>query len=254
MKVARFQIKDGVQLYGTVEGRELMVIDGLYSANPSGESYLLEDVKLLPPTTPSKIVCIGLNYIDHAHELGMAIPEEPIIFIKPATAAIGPEDEIVYPKAVKHLDYEAELGVVISRRCKDVRSEDAEDVIAGYTAFNDVTARDLQKKDGQWTRSKSFDTFAPMGPWIATKDEIGDPHRLNIELRLNGDVKQRSNTRNLIFKIPDLIEFISNIMTLESGDVIATGTPPGVGPMEVGDSVEVEIEGIGILRNHVISS
>lgn len=254
MKVARFQIEDGVQLYGTVEGGELMVVDGSYSANPTGESYLLEDVKLLPPITPSKIVCIGLNYIDHAHELGMAIPEEPIIFIKPTTAAIGPEDEIVYPKAVKHLDYEAELGVVISKRCKDVRSEDAEDVIAGYTAFNDVTARDLQKKDGQWTRSKSFDTFAPMGPWIATKDEIGDPHRLNIGLRLNGDVKQRSNTRNLIFKIPDLIEFISNIMTLESGDVIATGTPPGVGPMEVGDSVEVEIEGIGILRNHVISS
>ncbi len=150
------------------------------------------------------------------------------------------------------VDHEAELAVVISKKCRDVKAEEAYGFIAGYTAFNDVTARDLQRKDGQWTRAKSFDTFAPIGPWITTKDEIPDPHSLDIELRLNGEIRQNSNTKNLIFKIPKLIEFISEIMTLNKGDVIATGTPHGVGQVKPGDSLEVKIEKIGTLKNQII--
>jgi 2-keto-4-pentenoate hydratase/2-oxohepta-3-ene-1,7-dioic acid hydratase in catechol pathway len=194
---------------------------------------------------------VGLNYIDHAKELNMDIPSEPIIFLKPPTAVISHGDAIVYPATSTQVDYEAELAVVIGKRCRHVPKEDAYDYILGYSCFNDVTARDLQRKDGQWTRAKSFDTFAPYGPWIVTKDEVPDPGDLDITLRLNGKVKQDSNTRNLIFDIPTLVEFISGIMTLEEGDVIATGTPPGVGPMERGDSVEVEIEKIGVLENRV---
>ncbi|MFQ5976117.1 MAG: fumarylacetoacetate hydrolase family protein, partial [Candidatus Hydrothermarchaeales archaeon] len=175
-----------------------------------------------------------------------------IIFLKPPTAVIGPEEKIIYPKMSNQVDYEAELAVVISKKCNGVKAEEAYDYIAGYTAFNDVTARDLQRKDGQWTRAKSFDTFAPMGPWIVTKDEIKDPHNLDIELRLNGELKQNSNTKNLIFKIPKLLEFISEIMTLNEGDVIATGTPPGVGQVKPGDTVAVKIEKIGTLKTHVV--
>jgi 2-keto-4-pentenoate hydratase/2-oxohepta-3-ene-1,7-dioic acid hydratase in catechol pathway len=210
-------------------------------------------VKLKAPTKPSKVICIGLNYIDHAEELGMAIPEEPIIFLKPPTTIIGHEEGIAYPRQSKQVDYEAELGVVIAERCKNISEKNANDVIAGYTIFNDVTARDLQRKDGQWTRAKSFDTFAPIGPWIVTKDEIANPHNLNIQLRLNGEIKQDSNTKNLIFNVPSLVEFISEIMTLNPGDIIATGTPPGVGAVKVGDIIEIEIEKIGVLRNYVIA-
>ncbi|WP_457549885.1 fumarylacetoacetate hydrolase family protein [Archaeoglobus sp.] len=221
--------------YFEVDGGKV-VIDG----------YEIEDYRFLPPVKPTKIVCVGLNYIDHAEELNMEIPEEPIIFLKPPSAVIGHEDLIVLPKISKRVDYEGEIAVVIGRRCKNVKKDDALDYVLGYTCFNDVTARDLQSKDGQWTRAKSFDTFAPIGPYIVTKML----EKLKIETRLNGRVVQKSDTSNLIFDIPTLIELVSNVMTLEKGDVIATGTPAGVGMLKSGDVVEVEVNGI-TLRNYV---
>lgn len=207
----------------------------------------MEDVELLAPCCPSKIVCVGLNYVEHAKELKMKLPEEPVLFLKPPSAVIGPGTEIVVPKSSDRVDYEGELGVVIGKRCKAIAADEAKKHILGYTCFNDVTARDLQQKDGQWTRAKSFDTFAPFGPWIACID----PSDADIKTRVNGQIRQSSNTADLIFGVPSLIEFISNVMTLEPGDVIATGTPPGVGRLEKGDVVEVEIEGIGVLKNRV---
>jgi 2-keto-4-pentenoate hydratase/2-oxohepta-3-ene-1,7-dioic acid hydratase in catechol pathway len=178
----------------------------------------------------------------------MEIPDEPIIFIKPPTSVIGHLDKIIYPDCSNQVDYEAELGIIISKETRNVKEQNAEDFIGGYTILNDVTARDLQRKDIQWTRAKSFDTFCPIGPRIET--EL-DPMNQNISLKLNGEIKQNSNTENMIFDVYELVEFISNIMTLNPGDVIATGTPPGVGPMNVGDTVEVELGGIGVLKNYV---
>jgi len=252
MKIVRFKIEDERSCYGTISGDEIKVINSLNNLKTTGETYQLNEGQLLAPTNPSKIICVGLNYIDHARELKLSLPEEPLIFLKPSTAVIGPNAKIQYPKMSNHVDYEAELAVVISKKCQDVKAEEAHDFIVGYTAFNDVTARDLQRKDSQWTRAKSFDTFAPIGPWITTKDEIPDPHSLDIELRLNGEIRQNSNTKNLIFKIPKLIEFISEIMTLNIGDVIATGTPPGVGQVMPGDFLEVKIEKIGTLKNQIV--
>jgi 2-keto-4-pentenoate hydratase/2-oxohepta-3-ene-1,7-dioic acid hydratase in catechol pathway len=209
-------------------------------------TYNIEDVNVGMPISPSKIVCVGLNYIDHAKELEMEIPEEPIIFIKPSTTTIGHCDNIIYPNSSSQVDYEAELGIVISKEAHRVSAEDASDHIGGYTVINDVTARDLQRKDVQWTRAKSFDTFAPIGPCIET--EL-DPMNQNISLRLNSKLKQNSNTKNMIFDVYELVEFISDVMTLKAGDMISTGTPPGVGPMNVGETVEVEVEGIGVLKN-----
>jgi 2-keto-4-pentenoate hydratase/2-oxohepta-3-ene-1,7-dioic acid hydratase in catechol pathway len=209
-------------------------------------NHNLKDVNLNVPILPSKIVCVGLNYTDHANELGMELPEEPIIFIKPSTAVIGHHDNIIYPKYSVQVDYEVELGIVISNEAHLVKSEDAPEYIAGYTVINDVTARDIQKKDIQWTRAKSFDTFAPIGPCIETDL---DPMNQNISLRLNSELKQNSNTKNMIFDVCELVEFITNIMTLKTGDIISTGTPPGVGPMNIGDVVKAEVEGIGVLEN-----
>ena len=213
----------------------------------SGDVIALDDVELLAPCNPSKIVCVGLNYAEHANELKMKLPDEPILFLKPHSAIIGPGEEIVVPESSKRIDYEGELGVVIGKRCKYITADDAKKYILGYTCFNDVTARDLQQKDGQWTRAKSFDTFAPFGPWIATID----PSDADIQTRVNGAIKQKSNTSDLIFSVPKLMEFISKVMTLEPGDIIATGTPPGVGRLDKGDVVEVEIKGIGVLKNRV---
>ncbi len=212
------------------------------------EGLRFENVRFLPPVKPEKIICIGLNYTDHAKELNMELPEEPIIFLKPPSAVIGHEDFIELPRQSKRVDYEGELAVVMAKRCKNVSREDALEYILGYTCFNDVTARDLQKKDGQWTRAKSFDTFAPIGPYVAC---FKDASNLRIQTRVNGKVVQSSTTSNLIFNIPTLIEFVSSIMTLKRGDVIATGTPAGVGELKHGDIVEVEIENIGTLRNYV---
>jgi len=205
--------------------------------------------RLLAPTSASKIVAVGLNYRDHAEELGLELPKEPILFMKPATSLIGPLDDIIYPSQSRRVDYEAELAIVMAKTCRDVKATDAAEVILGYTCLNDVTARDLQVSDGQWTRAKSFDTFAPVGPWIET--DIADPHSLAITAHLNGERRQSSNTKNLIFTVDELIEFISGIMTLNKGDVIATGTPAGIGPMNSGDEIRIEIEGIGVLKNQV---
>jgi 2-keto-4-pentenoate hydratase/2-oxohepta-3-ene-1,7-dioic acid hydratase in catechol pathway len=210
-----------------------------------GHKYYLGEVELLAPTEPSKVICIGLNYTEHARELKMAIPDEPIIFLKPPSSVIGPEEDITLPPSSDRVDFEGELAVVIGKRCKNISANEAERYILGYTCFNDVTARDLQQKDGQWTRAKSFDTFAPIGPYIAQID----PFNVDITTRVNGVIRQSSNTSDLIFNVPTLVEFISHIMTLTPGDVIATGTPPGVGALKEGDLVEVGIEGIGVLKN-----
>ena len=211
-----------------------------------------------PVPRPNKIICIGLNYKNHAEESGMPIPKSPIIFSKFATCIIGANEAIKLPKGSAQVDYEAELAFVIGKKAKNVSVENAMEYVFGYTNFNDVSARDFQFADGQWTRGKSCDTFAPIGEFVATKDEIKNPHDLRIRFRLNGETLQDSNTRELIFKIPEIIEFLSASITLEPGDIIATGTPPGVGfarkpPifLKDGDTAEVEIEGLGILSNPV---
>jgi 2-keto-4-pentenoate hydratase/2-oxohepta-3-ene-1,7-dioic acid hydratase in catechol pathway len=212
-------------------------------------SVELEDIRLLPPAGDSaKIVLAGLNYRRHAAELAMAVPKEPVIFMKPATSLVAHEGNIVYPKGVTRLDYEAELAVVIGKKARFVSESSARQYILGYTCLNDVTARDLQKKDGQWTRAKSFDSFCPLGPWIETKAPARDAA---IKLLLNGKERQGSTIADFIFTVARLVSFISSVMTLLPGDVVSTGTPPGVGAMVPGDSVAVDIEGVGFLRNTV---
>lgn len=221
-----------------------------------------EDLILLAPVSrPGKLICVGLNYRDHAVESNMPIPTSPVIFSKFVTSVVGSHEQVVLPMASAKVDYEAELAVVIGRRAKNVSKEQALDYVFGYTNMNDVSARDFQFSDGQWQRGKSCDTFAPLGEYIATTEEIPDPHQLSIKLRLNAQTLQDSNTNQLIFGVPELIEFLSQTITLEPGDVIATGTPPGVdfarNPpvfLKPGDVMEVEIEGLGVLTNHVVSS
>lgn len=243
--IGRFRSGDNV-FYGEIEDGRVYPNGGV-----SAGAFELSELRVLPPSFPSKIVCVGLNYKDHVEELSMEVPETPVLFLKPPSAVIGHGDKIIYPASSSRVEYEAELAVVIGKRCKNISAEKAEDVIAGYTCFNDVTARDLQQKDGQWTRAKSFDTFAAFGPYIVSTEEI-DITDAKIACRVNGETKQESSTSNLIFDIPYLIEFITEIMTLEVGDVITTGTPPGVGELHRGDTVEVEIQGIGKLRNEVV--
>lgn len=249
MKYLRFLHNNEIK-YGILEKDDMILeFEGDYNSYPGRHKHPFSQAKLLLPCLPSKIVAVGLNYSDHARELNMPVPEEPILFIKPSTSAIGPGEKIVYPKMCAQLDYEAEVAVVIKKICRQIAPEQASEYILGFTCFNDITARDLQKKDGQWTRAKSFDTFSPLGPFIVTGLNPAD---LMIELRLNGQVKQSSSTKNLIFPIPQLVSFISRVMTLLPGDVITTGTPPGVGPMNIGDTVEVVITGIGTLKNTVV--
>jgi 2-keto-4-pentenoate hydratase/2-oxohepta-3-ene-1,7-dioic acid hydratase in catechol pathway len=195
-------------------------------------------------------VCIGKNYADHAAEMDSEVPSEPIIFMKPNTSVIGPSETIVWPRMSQRVDYEAELAIVISRICKEVPAEKAKDVIYGYTLANDVTARDLQKIDGQWTRAKGFDTFCPLGPWIETEFA---PDTQKITATLNGEIKQSSVLSEMIFKVPQIIEFVTNVMTLLPGDVILTGTPAGIGPMPAGSSISISIDGLGTLTNKVSS-
>jgi 2-keto-4-pentenoate hydratase/2-oxohepta-3-ene-1,7-dioic acid hydratase in catechol pathway len=214
-----------------------------------GSVYKLEEVRLLAPCYPSKIVALGLNYRSHAEETKMPIPPVPLIFLKPSTAVVGPDDRIVLPRNWKRVDYEGELGVVIGKRAKDVPKQRARDYILGYTCFNDVSERVNQRDDGQWTRAKGYDTFAPMGPWIET--EVA-PDDLRLETYLNGEMRQSARTGDLIYGVDELVSFISGVMTLLPGDVIATGTPAGIGKMKPGDVVEVRIEGIGTLRNLVV--
>ena len=249
MKFGQFKKEDKI-FYGTVEGDYVREITGDIFGQYTilSKKVSLKEVETLAPCMPSKIIAVGLNYRLHAEEVKMELPEEPILFLKPSTAVIGPEQNIRYPAMSKRVDYEGELGVVIGRECRSVSVEQASDYILGYTCFNDVTARDLQKKDKQWTRAKGFDAFAPMGPFIETEF---DPANATIETYLNGEKKQSGSTSDLIFPVFFLVSFISQVMTLLPGDVIATGTPSGIGPMHVGDEVEVKIEGIGSLRNRV---
>jgi 2-keto-4-pentenoate hydratase/2-oxohepta-3-ene-1,7-dioic acid hydratase in catechol pathway len=215
----------------------------------SDKEYPLADVRLLAPVLPrSKVVGIGRNYAAHAAEMGSDVPSEPLMFIKPNTSVVGPGDPVFYPRQSSEVHYEGELAVVIGRICRDVPVERAADVIWGYTVGNDVTARDLQRSDVQFTRAKGFDSFCPLGPWIETELDVGD---VRVQTFLNGDPKQDGRTSDLIFDVPTLVAHVSSVMTLLPGDVILTGTPEGVGPMQVGDEVEVSISGIGNLTNKV---
>jgi 2-keto-4-pentenoate hydratase/2-oxohepta-3-ene-1,7-dioic acid hydratase in catechol pathway len=241
MRYARFRF-DGAEFGGTVEGDEA-VAPGLRKP--------LADVELLAPCRPSKIVCVGRNYAEHATEMGNEPPKEPLLFFKPPSAVLDPGAAIVYPRQSNRVDFEGELGVVLGRRCRNVSRTSASDYVLGFTVVNDVTARDLQKSDGQWARAKGFDTFAPIGPWIVSDL---DWRRLRLTTRLNGSVKQDASTESMLFDVPALIEYISAAFTLEPGDVIATGTPSGVGPMQPGDTVAVEIAGIGTLTNRIIAA
>jgi len=240
-------------LFGVLNDQNSILVlrgDPIYSGIvPQDKTLKLSDVKLLAPVIPrSKVVCIGKNYADHAAEMDSVVPAEPIIFIKPNTSVIGPNETIVWPKMSERVDHEVELAIVIGRICKEVPAAKAKDVIYGYTIANDVTARDLQKKDGQWSRAKGFDTFCPLGPWIETEFIPGDQ---KITATLNGEVKQSSVLSEMIFKIPQIIEFVTNVMTLLPGDVILTGTPAGISPMPAGASISVAIEGLGTLTNKV---
>ncbi len=252
MKFCRFASGNKVR-YGVAESDTITELKGdvFFQYDLTDETHKLDEVTLLSPCKPSKIVAIGLNYRSHAQELGMELPDEPMLFLKPSTAVIGPGEDICYPPMSQRVDYEAELAVVIGKRAKNIKESDAEDYIFGYTCINDVTARDLQKKDIQFTRSKCFDTFAPIGPCIET--EL-DPRRVKVESHLNGELRQSGNTIDLVFPVARLVSFISQVMTLLPGDVIATGTPFGVGSMAVGDTIEVVVEGIGRLRNRVVAA
>ena len=247
MKLVRF-IRSELEGYGVyADGRITPVLD-IFDPVVCGDSFDASEAVLLAPCEPTKMVCAGLNYTDHAIELNMPIPDEPIIFLKPSTSALDPDGVVLYPELTHQLEFEAELAVVIGKKAKSVPVEDAAEYILGYTCMNDITARDLQRKDGQWTRAKSFDTFGPFGPWIET--EL-DPCCATVEAYLNGVQKQCSNTKNMHYSPFQLVSFISQVMTLNPGDIIATGTPPGVGAMVVGDEIEVRISGIGSLKNRI---
>jgi len=236
--------------YGFLEGDAVYETASLFS-DTRGEAHALAAVRLLPPCWPSKIVCVGRNYSEHAAELGNEVPAEPLIFLKPPSSLNSHNSPILYPPLSKRVDHEAELGVVIGRRARNVSRAEAWDAILGYTCVNDVTARDLQRKDPQWTRAKGFDTFCPAGPWIVPRGEV----RLEeawVRCFVDGETRQEASVRDLIFPIDVLIEYITQVMTLEPGDLIATGTPSGVGPLEPGSIVRVVVEGVGALENRVI--
>ena len=251
MRIARVSVP-GVEfpVYGVITGDKIELITGLPWPDISDPvaALNLADVKILAPVIPSKVVCVGKNYADHAKEMGGDVPTEPVIFLKPNTTVIGDGDFIVLPPQSTNVHHEAELAIVIGRICKDVPKERVADVIFGYTIANDVTARDLQKKDGQWTRAKSFDTFCPLGPWIDT-DFI--PGTQQITATLDGDIKQDGKLSQMIFDVPTIVEFVSKVMTLLPGDVIITGTPAGIGPMPEKSTITIAIDGLGELTNKV---
>ena len=252
MRIVRCLHDQAEPRYGIVEAGDRvqpLALPPFEGLRPAGNPVPLSRVELLAPCTPSKIVAVGLNYRDHARELGMDPPGEPMLFLKPGTAVTGPGGKIVYPEMSSRVDYEGELAVVMGRRTSRVSREEARACILGYTCLNDVTARDLQVKDVQFTRAKSFDTFAPLGPWIETDL---DPCCLTVETFLNGERRQSSSTSQLVFDPFYLVHFVSWIMTLNPGDVIATGTPSGIGPMQPGDRIEIRIQGIGSLINEVV--
>ena len=255
MKICRFIYPETQKpRYGMIEGESIYTLlgdltEGNLTYEKAESTVQLAEAKLLPPVAPSKIVCVGRNYQEHAAELGNPMPVEPLLFLKAPSALIGDGDAITLPTASERVEHEGELAVVIGRKCRRVADdEDPLSYVLGFTCLNDVTARDLQRKDVQFTRAKSFDTFCPVGPFIMTGV---DPLDLRIETRVNGQVRQSGRTSSMAFPVPFLIRYISHVMTLEAGDLIATGTPAGVGPLTVGDTVEVEVEGIGTLRNLV---
>ncbi len=257
MRIARFTYESH-QLFGVIDGdpgAEMVALvegDPLYTPlTPTGQHVPLAEVKLLAPVIPrSKVVGIGRNYADHAAELGNEVPAEPLLFLKPNTTVISPADPIGHPQQSTDVHYEGELAVVIGRICRDVPIARVPEVIYGYTVGNDVTARDLQRSDDQWTRAKGFDSFCPLGPWIETDLDVSD---LAVTTTLNGELKQAGRTSAMVHKVPELIAYITSVMTLLPGDVILTGTPAGVGPMKPGDQVSVTVEGIGTLTNPVVA-
>jgi len=250
MRIVRYQIKNETPAFGWIFENKVGNIEG----NIFGEYRRLEaeiplaSVKLLAPSQPSKIVCIGRNYTEHAKELGNDVPQVPLIFMKPPSSIINPGDTIILPPQSKQVEHEAELVAVIGKRGKNITPEQAREFILGYTIGNDVTARDLQKSDGQWTRAKGFDTFCSFGPWIDTEFDITDAL---ISCKVSGQPRQMASTRDMVFNVGKLVAFISSVMTLEPGDLIFTGTPAGVGPLHDGDVVEVDIDGLGVLSNPV---
>ena len=246
----RYQGKDAYGLLETEDRIRRISGDPFSDYQPAGGSLALAEIKILPPCRPSKIVALGLNYRDHAREFNLEVPAEPLIFMKPPSAVIAADEKIIVPAMSRRVDYEAELAVIIGRTCRNVPREAAFSTILGYTCLNDVTARDLQTKDGQWTRAKGFDTFCPIGPGLVTDIDPGD---LAVQSYLNGELRQSSRTNQLIFSVPELVEFISRVMTLYPGDIISTGTPSGVGPMKAGDTIEIRVEKVGRLINTVVA-
>jgi 2-keto-4-pentenoate hydratase/2-oxohepta-3-ene-1,7-dioic acid hydratase in catechol pathway len=253
MRLLRFRYGDRIATGAVERGAdEIRVLKGTFFEDPlpSGEMVPLDDVHLLAPVLPSKLVCVGKNYAAHAAEFGMDVPEEPLLFLKPSTAVIGPNDPIPLLPISRRVDYEGELAVVIGRIARDVRAEDAFKYILGYTCANDVTLRDLQKTDDQWARAKGFDGSCPIGPWIET--EL-DPTDAVVRTRVNGEIRQQASTVDMVFGVATLLEHITTFMTMLPGDALLTGTPEGVGSLADGDVVEVEVEGVGVLRNEARS-
>jgi 2-keto-4-pentenoate hydratase/2-oxohepta-3-ene-1,7-dioic acid hydratase in catechol pathway len=251
MRLLRFRFGDRIATGAVDVGSDVVrILQGTFFEDPlpTGEEVPLDDVRLLAPVLPSKLVCVGKNYAAHAAEFDQSVPEEPLLFLKPSTAVIGPGEPIQLLPISERIDYEGELAVVIGALARNVRAEDAYRVILGYTCANDVTLRDLQRMDDQWARAKGFDGSCPLGPWIETDL---DPNDVRIETRLNGDVRQNGQTSEMVYGVATLIEYVTSFMTLLPGDALLTGTPEGVGKLEPGDVVEVEVEGVGTLRNEV---
>lgn len=250
MKIVRFKQEKSIK-FGELQGETIQIINGdiFNEYTISDQSIPLDSVQLLSPCSITKAVCVGLNYHGHAQEMKQELPAQPLLFLKPSSALNHHGGTIEHPAISNNLHFEAELAVVIKKEAKNIKVQDAADCILGYTCANDVTARDIQFADGQWTRGKGFDTFLPLGPCIETAIDVSN---IPIKLYLNDQLKQNSNTNDLIFKVPELVAYITQVMTLYAGDVILTGTPSGVGPMKVGDVVTVELEGIGRLTNRVV--
>ena len=250
MRIIRYQHKDQAPQYGFLLDNQVEPIKGdIFDAFHRQETTIpLAEVKILAPVSPSKILCIGRNYLEHAREHDAEVPKVPLVFMKPPSSVLDPDGTILLPPQSAQVEHEGELVIVIGKRGRDISMEKAKEYVFGYTAGNDVTARDLQKSDGQWTRAKGFDTFCPFGPWIETEF---DPSDAILTCKVNGQPRQMASTRDMVFSVYQLIAFISSVMTLEPGDIIFTGTPAGVGPLVAGDKVEVEIEGLGKLVNTV---
>jgi 2-keto-4-pentenoate hydratase/2-oxohepta-3-ene-1,7-dioic acid hydratase in catechol pathway len=250
MRLCRLQV-DGMPRWGSIEGGQVRLLDAAPWAEPrpDGSAVPLASAVLLPPCEPTKIVCVGLNYRAHAAEMGKELPAEPLLFLKAPSALLAPGGSVELPRQSRRVEHEGELALVIGRRARQVPISRALEHVLGYTCADDVTARDIQRQEKVYARAKGFDTFCPVGPWLETG--VADPQALDLALRVNGEQRQRGSTGDMIFTVAELVAFISSVMTLEPGDLISTGTPPGVGPLQAGDTVEVEIAGIGTLRHGV---